>query len=303
VTAPPDPPASRYEGLLTATAERLRSPGAQLAGFAIGLVAAGFFVIAAAEAWQDAAPLFRQMSWRTIAGALLGFAWFQVLATLSLRALGAFAPARIWAATQLIKYLPLPGASAAGMLGSSVRYGHTPQRAMGLLVRHTLVLIGASVAVGSVVLGDLAAIVWEPLRGGAIAFGVLAGIGLAWASSRGRFVDRLSTVTLALAAWGGLVVALTLALPSSITPSLVASSAYAIAWAAGLLVIPVPAGIGVREAALLLLLEPVTGTEAAIAFAVGTRILHALADGALVVVFAYPNRTSTTTGGGSPARS
>jgi len=51
-------------------------------------------------------------------------------------------------------------------------------------------------------------------------------------------------------------------------PWLVATAAMAVAWAAGNLALPVPGGVGVREAGLVVMLAPVLGPEAATVVAV-----------------------------------
>ena len=59
---------------------------------------------------------------------------------------------------------------------------------------------------------------------------------------------------------------------------LLATGGYALAWTAGFLFVVAPAGIGVREAALVLALRPVLGAPAALAVGVVSRLLMTLAD-------------------------
>jgi uncharacterized membrane protein YbhN (UPF0104 family) len=66
-----------------------------------------------------------------------------------------------------------------------------------------------------------------------------------------------------------------------------ATGAYALAWSAGFLFLVAPAGAGVREGALTLLLAPAVGSGRALGFALVTRLLATLADlilGAVAVV-------------------
>ena len=58
----------------------------------------------------------------------------------------------------------------------------------------------------------------------------------------------------------------------------VATGAYAFAWATGLLTFVVPAGVGVREGAMILVLSPLIGTGPAYAVAVVSRLVFTLAD-------------------------
>ncbi|MBB5074777.1 lysylphosphatidylglycerol synthase transmembrane domain-containing protein [Nonomuraea endophytica] len=57
-----------------------------------------------------------------------------------------------------------------------------------------------------------------------------------------------------------------------------ATGAYAFAWATGLLTFVVPAGVGVREGALVLVFTPLIGTGAAFAVALLSRVAFTLAD-------------------------
>jgi uncharacterized membrane protein YbhN (UPF0104 family) len=58
-----------------------------------------------------------------------------------------------------------------------------------------------------------------------------------------------------------------------------AVGAFALAWAVGFVVVVVPAGAGVREGVLLVLLSGSVGHSTALAAALGTRLLMTLADG------------------------
>lgn len=63
-------------------------------------------------------------------------------------------------------------------------------------------------------------------------------------------------------------------------PSLyaVAAGAYALAWATGILTVVVPAGIGVREGAMVVALAPVLDTPRALAVAVVSRVMFTAGD-------------------------
>jgi hypothetical protein len=58
-----------------------------------------------------------------------------------------------------------------------------------------------------------------------------------------------------------------------------AVGAFALAWAVGFVVVVVPAGAGVREAVLVVLLSGSVGHSTALAAALATRLLMTLADG------------------------
>ncbi|MDR8408480.1 lysylphosphatidylglycerol synthase transmembrane domain-containing protein [Nonomuraea sp. 3-1Str] len=58
----------------------------------------------------------------------------------------------------------------------------------------------------------------------------------------------------------------------------IATGAYAFAWATGLLAFFVPAGVGVREGAMVLVFTPIIGTGPALAAAVASRLVFTLSD-------------------------
>jgi len=81
---------------------------------------------------------------------------------------------------------------------------------------------------------------------------------------------------------GGIALAADYAIGDEHRWSLFIASAYVLAWLTGFLVPGASGGLGVREAALLLLLTPQTGEPAALALALSTRLITTLGD----VVFA-----------------
>lgn len=68
-------------------------------------------------------------------------------------------------------------------------------------------------------------------------------------------------------------------LPGRAPTFLEATGAFALAWAAGFLVIIAPAGVGVREAALVVSLGGLIVTSDALAFAIVSRVLLTIVDG------------------------
>ena len=61
----------------------------------------------------------------------------------------------------------------------------------------------------------------------------------------------------------------------------ISTGVFALAWAVGVLVVPAPAGVGVREVVLFLALAPLLGATEATSVAILTRVLHTAADLAL----------------------
>ena len=58
----------------------------------------------------------------------------------------------------------------------------------------------------------------------------------------------------------------------------ISTGAFGLAWAVGVLVVPAPAGVGVREVVLFLALAPILGATEATSVAILTRVLHTAAD-------------------------
>lgn len=273
----------RAEAALTGA---LRSPAARWIGLVVGLAAIVALVarlrgedVLRSEVLRSQTPL----SWTL---ALCGFMAFQCAAALSLRLLSGRPSGRIWVTAQLVKYLPAPGSAMVGMIGSAVRDGYDARAAMGLMWRHTFLLAGAALVVGS----PAGALALERWTGDTVT--VLVGCGLAGAgvaigalSARGSPGGRPWTAfAVAMAAW--LVVGAALWATTAGRPAAVVTvvTAFPAAWLVGMAALPVPAGIGVREAVLVLLLQPVLGSEGAVAFGIVSRVLHTVSDGLAAAV-------------------
>lgn len=72
-----------------------------------------------------------------------------------------------------------------------------------------------------------------------------------------------------------------------------ATGGMALGWAAGLIVLPAPAGAGVREAVLVATLAPQIGVASALTVAVASRMLLLLADVGLAVIGALGRLRAT----------
>lgn len=71
---------------------------------------------------------------------------------------------------------------------------------------------------------------------------------------------------------------------------LVASGAFALGWLVGLLVVFAPAGVGAREAVLILVFTPALGIAGATSVALLLRVVHTLADVGLAIRFGLRNK-------------
>lgn len=95
------------------------------------------------------------------------------------------------------------------------------------------------------------------------------------------FPELARSVALMAVVWGCYGAALLLLVPGEASGSPgfgAAVAAFALAHAAGVLVVVAPAGVGVREGVLVALLAPVLGVPGAAAVALLSRVAHAVAD-------------------------
>ncbi len=223
---------------------------------------------------------------RSVTFGLLGFGLFHLGAIGSLHAVGGTPAGRIWASSQLAKYFPAPGAAPLAMIRSSMRRGHTGRGAIVLTARHASLLLAAALPVGSLagryLTGSQAAISASLLS----LLLCAAGVATWWISTRGLDVnDRVVAGMLALGAWACLGGLLVVGLHNGGPADLALIGAFPIAWAVGYLALPIPAGLGIREAALAVFLGPVLGEAGALSFALTTRALHIASDGLVVLLF------------------
>lgn len=282
----------RLQGLESRAAAYLRHPVARWVGLAVGLGSLALMagvLIRNGEGLAAVAAL-GPGSWLAAAG---GFLLFHLAAIGLLTVLGARRAAPTWVSAQFAKYLPIPASAAVGMVGSAVRYGAAPSEAVGLMVRQSLALVG-----GAAVVGAPAVSYWVGARLPAGAAAAVLGCGVVAAAAialagRGMSQRRIVLITVfSVAGWALLAVFLALAVREIGDPLLLLGSAYAAGWVAGQIVVPVPAGLGVREAAMLALLQGHIGFHRAAAIAIVTRLLHVLSDGAAAaVVFGLQSRS------------
>lgn len=274
------------------------------------LIAVG---VALWDNWAAVSSQLRQLDWFVIAAAfaigllapaftLLG--WRELLADLGTR-LPLPPAASIFFVGQLGKYVP----GSVWTIVMQTEMGHrlrVPRRQMataGLVMLVLSVLGGAVVALPAVplllteshatlspwwgVVGALAAVVvlvilWPPVLNGLIARGLrlIRREPLEHALSGGAIARCMSFI---IAAWIGngiSVLVLAAALPPEGSGSLVlvSISGFALASVAGMVAVILPAGVGIREGVMLLLLTSVMSPAGATAVVVLTRFFSVLAD-------------------------
>ena len=267
----------------------------------------GFLLLAVACAWwgfrgrwgevgDAAAAVGSPRTGLAVVGALVGLAltgalWRSLLAALGSRLAPADAAA-VFFAGQLGKYVPGSVWSFAAQADLGRRHG-VPARASVaasalFLMVHTAsgLLLGSVLAAGGAVTTDLHRGWWlllAALAAASLAPPFLRRLGdrLAGAGVRTRLgaADLLRSLALMAAVWacyGASAWALLPGLTPEGLPTAVA--AFALAHAAGVLLVVAPAGLGAREAVLVALLAPAVGVPAAAAGALLVRAAHTLAD-------------------------
>ncbi|MDT0201858.1 lysylphosphatidylglycerol synthase domain-containing protein [Nocardioides sp. AE5] len=223
-----------------------------------------------------------------------GFVWLRLLA-----AHGHRVPVRgglsVFFTGQLGKYVP-GSVWSIGVQAKLARRYDVPLRAtvgtglvfLGFHVA-TAIVLGGAIAVGGGV--DTRLATWLLVAGIAVALVGMAppvvnriaapitpGVRLTWA-------DLGVVLVLMALAWAAYSLALLALAPDPSPADLAAmTAAFALAYAAGVVIVLAPAGLGAREATFVLLLAPTTGLVAASSLAVLARLLHSVADFALAVV-------------------
>jgi uncharacterized membrane protein YbhN (UPF0104 family) len=278
---------------------RLRS--SRLLRVALALVALGFLGWGLARNWEGTAAAVGRLSWWSVAAAaaavLAGMggmlvAWQRVLA-----GLGSTLPlpvaARVLYVGQLGKYVPGSVWAFAAMIELAREHGSPPRRTFSATVLGLAVSLGCAAALAAATLAtqEAARQVWYlvlviPLVVVGLHPRVLTwGLNLALRVARKEPLDRVlpGSALVAAAAWtlGGWAlygVHLWALLPGGVDLLPLAAGSYALAWVTGILTVVVPAGIGVREGAMTLVLAPVVGAPTALVAAVASRLVFTFGD-------------------------
>jgi uncharacterized membrane protein YbhN (UPF0104 family) len=195
---------------------------------------------------------------------------------------------------QLGKYVPGSVWAYAAMMELGRDHGCPPRRTFSGTSIGLVVSLGCAVALAAATLpftaGDLARQAWYlvllvPVIIVCLHPKILTwGLNLALRVARKEPLDQVlpGRALVVATAWtllGWLVygVHLTL-LMGDASLYLLGAGAYAFAWATGILTVVVPAGVGVREGAMVLALAPAIGTGNALAAAIVSRLAFTFAD-------------------------
>jgi glycosyltransferase 2 family protein len=295
----------------------------------------GFLAVLLADQWRQVQPLLGRLSVSTLAAATVAVLAGHLATLLSWRAvlndLGSPLPLagslRVFFLGQLGKYVPGSVWPAVAQMELGRDY-EVPQRVSGAAVAATLLIsVGAGLLTAVVLvplagLGALGRYWWVVL---ALPLVILAAsppvlnrlLGLAFRLARRDPLPRplslagtLRSVGWALTAWlcyGGQVwlLARQLGVPADLRLLLHSTGAFAGAWCVGFLLVVAPAGAGVREAALVLLLGSTMSRPQATVVAVVSRLLFTLADlgwGGVAALAGRHDRLTRPRSGGRPGR-
>ncbi|MEV4833217.1 lysylphosphatidylglycerol synthase transmembrane domain-containing protein [Nonomuraea sp. NPDC049486] len=266
----------------------------------LALVALGFLGYGLAANWADTTAAVAEIPLWAVAGAfaavLLGqfcmlLAWRQVLAGLG-SPLPVRTAGRIMFVGQMGKYIPGAIWAYAAMMDLGRDHGSPPRRTFACISLALVINLGVGIAIAAATLATQEVVrqAWYLL----LLLPVIAvcmhpkiltwGLNLALRLARRDTLDSVlpGRTVLVAAAWtvlGWLVYGLhTWMLAGRWDLYVIATGAYAFAWSTGLLAFLVPAGVGVREGALVLVLHPILGTGPALAVAVVSRLVFTLAD-------------------------
>lgn len=269
---------------------------ATLAGVAVALY----------RLWPDVSAALSEVSWVALVVGTVLACGFQIIGMLAWRTtlaelgspLGPTSAARVYFVSQLGKYVPGSVWAAVAMLRlgqdvavprAQIAYSYLLSLAFSLLTGlaigvPALIAYGDYLPLALITLGVLAVVLlWPRLLNALLDGGLrLARRGRLEQPLSGRGIARI--VVLYLVAWvaGGLhvwVLALSVRADTGAGAALFSSiAAYTVASTLGVLVVIAPAGAGVRDVLMVLILTPVTGAAAATAVAVISRAILTLLD-------------------------
>lgn len=232
---------------------------------------------------------FAQLRWSLLAGAVvLALAWWLLLAcTWSVLAAGRVTAADVgtWCRTQVLRYLPggiwAPTSRVAVTAGS-------PVDRLATVAAENVVALCAAAALGGVALAAGGRPAWAPLAL-LVALPALAAGPLRRATrlDRARLARATAGAVGGFAAYLGAAVLVQAAVSGWSEPLLVAGAA-GLAWAAGLVVVIAPGGLGARELAYVALLGGVLPRGDIVSAAVVLRATTIAAELAVLVAAGRP---------------
>ncbi|SEG67034.1 hypothetical protein SAMN05444920_103840 [Nonomuraea solani] len=289
----------------------------------LALVAIGFLGYGLYRNWDETTSAVAAMSPWAVLGAfcavLLGqffmlVAWREIMAGLGTRVPLRIA-GRIMFVGQLGKYIPGAVWAYAAMMDLGRDHGSPPRRTFATISLGLVINLGVAISIAAATLGTLDAVreAWYlallvPVIIVCLHPKVLTwGLNLALRVARKEPLEsvlpgRTVVVAVAWTALGWLVYGVHIWLIAGRADLFViATGAYAFAWATGILTVVVPAGVGIREGALVLVLGPIIGTAPALAVAIVSRLAFTLADAAAAGIAFLLSRQSGQAPSSAPA--
>jgi hypothetical protein len=195
-----------------------------------------------------------------------------------------------WCRTQALRYLPggfwAPASRAVLVKGTVVDR-------LATVGAENAIALGAALAVGGVAFAGSGDWRWAPLALAVAAPLVAARVVARRTRLTGRRALNATAVYLpAFAAYAVAAVSVQAAVSGLEAPLAVAGAA-SVAWAAGLVVVIAPGGLGVREVAYVALLAPTLPTAEAAAAAVTLRVVTIAAELVVLVAFGLPGTAAS----------
>lgn len=252
------------------------------------VVAIGLLVVLAIHAAHDVD--FSRLTWWPLAPGILAAALWWVLLARGWALLAAGHPGRddiaTWCRTQVLRYLPggiwAPVSRATVLKGSMLDRVSTVVAENAIAVSAAFALGGLGLALGGRPVWGLAVVV---IVAPSIAFRVLGGrTRLAPERTRPATVNYL----VAFLAYAGSAIAVQAAV-SGLSHPLAVAGAASVAWAAGLVVIFAPGGIGVREVVYVGLLSGTLPSADLAAGAVTMRLVMIAAELTVLLIAGGPH--------------
>lgn len=271
----------------------LRSAAVRRIGLLLGLVAIVALVVRLGRDREAALAAVERIGPDGVLLAVAAMCVWQLGPIRIARRFGTPDAAGVWARAQLLKYVPVPASAVAGFVGSSVRAGAGMRASVGAMVRQT-----SALAVGAGGLGLWAVWQWARADGGVVplATAVAGSVGVVVACLLVvRDQDWLLATLTAAAAW--MVAGAGYGLGLGGEHALLVGSAVLASWVAGQIVVPVPAGLGVREFTLVVLVQHATGVETALVLALVARLAHTTSDLVMAAVVLSGGRRGLRSGG------
>jgi uncharacterized membrane protein YbhN (UPF0104 family) len=284
---------------------RLRASRSLRAGLLYATIAfCGYGVYAE---WPQVHAALGRMHWYSVAGAAVAaaagyacnmLAWREVVTDLGSR-LPMPAAVRIMSVTQLAKYLPGAVWAAAAQVELGSEYRVPRRRGASAVIVSLALTLGVALATAAIVLPlasrgaarqywwalaiapAILVCMWPPVLGWLLdrALTLVRRPPLERRPSSVGIIKALAWTVLGWLLWGlqaWLLVRDLTGLGAHALP--IAIGGYALAWSAGVLIVPAPGGVGARELALIAVLAPIMPRGSALAVALVSRAVMTASD-------------------------